>query len=88
MIPAMAALTIRKLDEGVKARLRLRAAKSGRSMEEEARRILSGALAEPSTEAPGQRLLRIFREEFGALGGVDLDLPSRDSDWEPPTFER
>ncbi|HEY3891642.1 MAG TPA: bifunctional phosphopantothenoylcysteine decarboxylase/phosphopantothenate--cysteine ligase CoaBC [Bradyrhizobium sp.] len=36
----MASLTIRKLDEGVKAYLRLRSAKNGRSLEEEVRVIL------------------------------------------------
>jgi phosphopantothenoylcysteine decarboxylase/phosphopantothenate--cysteine ligase len=35
----MASITIRKLDDGVKERLRVRAAKAGRSMEEEARAI-------------------------------------------------
>jgi phosphopantothenoylcysteine decarboxylase/phosphopantothenate--cysteine ligase len=37
----MSSLTIRKLDPAVKARLRLRAARHGRSTEEEVRRILS-----------------------------------------------
>src|SRR4051794_31774718 len=37
---AMASLTIRKLDEGIKAYLRLRSAKNGRSVEEEVRVIL------------------------------------------------
>ena len=36
----MASLTIRKLDEGLKAYLRLRSAKNGRSVEEEVRVIL------------------------------------------------
>src|SRR5262245_30128419 len=37
---AMASLTIRKLDDGIKAYLRLRSAKNGRSVEEEVRVIL------------------------------------------------
>src|SRR5262245_48008830 len=37
---AMASLTIRKLDEGIKSYLRLRAARNGRSVEEEVRVIL------------------------------------------------
>ena len=41
----MASITIRKLDDGVKTRLRLRAAENGRSMEEEARVILREAVA-------------------------------------------
>src|SRR5829696_4326026 len=61
----MASLTIRKLDETVKAYLRLRSAGNGRSVEEEVRVILGeliqgraelpgGAALPPSTEAPGQ----------------------------------
>src|SRR6266542_3950235 len=37
----MASLTIRQLDDQVKRRLRLRAARNGRSMEEEARHLLA-----------------------------------------------
>ena len=40
----MATLTIRDLDEGVKRKLRLRAAEHGVSMEEEARRLLAEAV--------------------------------------------
>ena len=39
----MASLTVRKLDEDLKASLRLRAAKAGRSVEDEVRRILREA---------------------------------------------
>ena len=41
----MASITIRQLDEGLKRRLRLRAARNGRSMEDEARTILRNAAA-------------------------------------------
>src|ERR671934_1196635 len=41
----MASITIRQLDEGLKRRLRLRAARNGRSMEDEARTILRAAAA-------------------------------------------
>lgn len=44
-------LTIRNLDEGVKQRLRLRAASHQRSMEAEAREILATSLAEPVTDS-------------------------------------
>src|SRR6476469_10576405 len=40
----MASLTIRKLDEGIKAYLRLRSARNGRSVEEEVRVILRETL--------------------------------------------
>ena len=41
----MSTLTIRNLDEDVKARLRVRAAENGRSMEAEVRAILRDSLA-------------------------------------------
>src|SRR5438105_3993132 len=48
----MASLTIRKLDEALKAQLRLRAAASGRSVEDEVRTILRDAAATPQTLTP------------------------------------
>jgi plasmid stability protein len=45
-MPGVASITIRRLDEGTKARLRIRAAHNGRSMEEEARTLLKAALTE------------------------------------------
>ncbi|MHC4887496.1 MAG: FitA-like ribbon-helix-helix domain-containing protein [Planctomycetota bacterium] len=41
----MSTLTIRKLDETIKGRLRLQAAAHGRSMEEEVRQILARAVS-------------------------------------------
>jgi plasmid stability protein len=47
----MASITIRRLDDNVKARLRVQAANHGRSMEAEAREILQEALApQPTTQ--------------------------------------
>ena len=58
MAPPMASITIRQLDDELKRRLRLRAARNGRSMENEARTILRDAaaidgadLGTPKTEA-------------------------------------
>ncbi|HZN30725.1 MAG TPA: flavoprotein, partial [Xanthobacteraceae bacterium] len=56
----MASLTIRKLDDALKKRLRLRAAQNGRSMEDEARTILrsaagAGVSAEPAGKRPARR---------------------------------
>jgi len=50
----MSSLTVRRLDERVKRRLRLRAARHGRSMEDEVRAILRGAAGEvePQNAAP------------------------------------
>ncbi|MCT0214366.1 plasmid stabilization protein [Synechococcus sp. CS-1326] len=80
----MASLTIRNLDDGLKAQLRLQAARHGRSMEEEVRVILAEALTVPSPSADaavglGSRI----RAHFAELGGVELDLPPRISSPEP-----
>src|SRR6202049_453229 len=47
----MASLTVRQLDERLKKRLRLRAARSGRSVEDEVRTILKSAAKETGLEA-------------------------------------
>jgi plasmid stability protein len=70
----MAALSIRNLDETVKRRLQARAARHGRSMEAEAREILIQAVSEPADSAG---LFTALLDRFGALGGVDLELPDR-----------
>lgn len=44
----MASLTVRNLSDSTKQKLRMRAAAHGRSMEEEARRILDEAVNPPS----------------------------------------
>jgi antitoxin FitA len=74
-VVAVAALNIRNLDETVKRRLQVRAARHGRSMEAEARAILAEAVREPAYSV---RLFTALLDRFGALGGVDLDLPHRD----------
>ena len=47
----MASLTVRQLDERLKKLLRLRAAKSGRSVEDEVRTILRAAAEETGSDA-------------------------------------
>lgn len=55
-------------------------------MEEEARHILSAALhAEPVNR--GQQIVDAFRAAFGPLGGVDLELPTREPPRDPPGFK-
>lgn len=78
----MASLTIRKLDDSLKARLRVRAAHHGRSMEEEARAILKAGLAPEPQRRPN--LAESIRRHLGALGGVELTLPSRGPVRRPP----
>jgi plasmid stability protein len=78
----MASITIRKIDDVVKTRLRVRAAEHGRSMEEEARCILREALDQ---EAP-RTLADLALEIFGPEHGVDLELPAPAKSREPPKF--
>ena len=78
----MASITIRNLDEGVKRRLRVRAAENGRSMEEEARDILRRSVGEAP---PPKDLGRAIHARFAALGGVELELP-RGPMRPPPEF--
>jgi plasmid stability protein len=80
----MATLTIRQLDDRLKQKLRVRAAHNGRSMEEEAREILRGALAAP--KGPEKNLAETIRELFAPFGGVELKIPKRESLREPPDF--
>ena len=80
----MASITLRNLDEQTKERLRVRAARQGRSMEDEARNILRAALAQDTKTA--RNLAQAIRKRFEPLGGVELELPETgvcSSDLEP-----
>ncbi len=70
----MASLSVRKLDEETVAQLRIRAARQGVSMEEEARQILKRAAAAP--ESLGDLAVRIFSP---AYGGEELVLQRRET---------
>ena len=81
----MASITIRNLQDGLKRRLRIRAAHHGRSMEEEVRQILNNVLSqEPSAPV---NLASAIRSRFAPLGGAELELPSREPMRDPPGFE-
>lgn len=71
----MASITIRQLEETTKRKLRLRAARHGRSMEQEAREILKAELSKPD-EQP-KDLGKAIRDIFAPLGGVELKIPPR-----------
>jgi len=85
----MATITIRNLDDKVKRRLQVRAALNGRSMEAEARDLLTGSLEEnPSSMMPEEDLGTAIHKRFAALGGVELQIPPRSQSHRPiPTFD-
>ena len=64
----MGNLSVRKLDDEVMQRLRIRAASKGLSMEEEVRRILKQAVSGP------ERLGDFALALFGPDHGIDLQL--------------
>lgn len=70
----MASIIIRNLEDDVKARLKLRAAGNGRSMEEEARDILRSAMGAADPRAD---LGLAINARFAGLGGLDLVLLPR-----------
>ncbi|MEP7363977.1 MAG: plasmid stabilization protein [Acidobacteriota bacterium] len=82
----MASITIRRLDEKTKERLRAQASRHGRSMEEEAREILKeGVSAKTDTL---NDLGESIHRRFAALGGLELDIRPRKPMREPPDFSR
>ena len=80
----MASITIRNLDDGVKTRLRVRAAEHHRSMEEEVRIILRNAVDAPRVRS--RDLAAFTRECFASVGGVELELPPRGAMRQPPNL--
>jgi len=81
---SVASLTIRGLDEALKTRLRLEAARHGYSMEEAARRILRRALMPPDIDAGG--LGSRIHAYFVEADTFDLDLPARSLPRPAPDF--
>jgi antitoxin FitA len=72
----MASMTIRDLDDRLKQKLRIQAAKNSRSMEEEARAILKAALS--SGEGSARSLYKSIRGRIEPLGGVEFDIAARE----------
>lgn len=70
----MASITIRNLDEDLKAKLRVVAASHGRSMEEEVRVILAQAL---SRDVKRGGLGSRIHGRFASMGGADIEIPAR-----------
>jgi len=80
----MASLTIRNIDESLKAKLRLQSAQHGRSMEAEIREILHKVLSPPtSTENFADRV----HKHFANLHLNSLTIPARQSVRNPPNLD-
>lgn len=81
----MATLTIRNIDEKVKDRLRMRAARNGRSMEAELRHLVTKAVGAVDTRCD---LATAIHRRFVVVGGVE-DLQPHPSVpvGDPPQFD-
>lgn len=79
----MASVTIRNLPDDVKQDLRERAARNGRSLEDEARRALI-ALVRPEAAEPRKSIGEMLYEM--SRPGIDLPIPPR-SRARIPTFD-
>jgi plasmid stability protein len=82
----MAQLLVRNIENGVKARLKRRARRNGRSMEEEIRDILRAAVHKDDSSPVGglgTKLAALFPKD-----GPDFVIEEfRGDDLEPPTFD-
>jgi plasmid stability protein len=82
----MASMTIRDIDEKLKAKLRVQAAQNGRSMEDEARDILRIALSLEPARVGG--LVEAIRARIDRIGGVELNIPPREAMREPIDLDK
>lgn len=81
----MASLMICNLDDKTKQRLRLQAARHGRSMEEEARRILAAGVR--AVRRPRDNIVDAIRRIVEPIGGIDLEPLPRGTLREIPRFD-
>jgi plasmid stability protein len=84
----MAQLLVRNIADDVKQKLQRRARRHGRSMEEEARRILEAAVTSSESEEHGWASR--IAAQFAGIGFTDKEaatLELRDSDARPAEFE-
>lgn len=74
----MAQLIVRKLDKAVRARLEVRAARNGRSIEDEARAII-----EDATDGEASRGDRMDNQSFGEfMHATFKDIGLTDEEWQ------
>ena len=84
----MATLTIRNIDDQVKAKLRINAAEHGVSMEEEVRQTLTRAVMPSANDADSRGLATRIRDRMKSMGikGFELEIAPREAIREPPDF--
>lgn len=82
----MSSITIRNLDDQLKASLRLRAARHGLSMEQEVRNILQTTLAADAESSSGLDFALRINQRFKGLGGDEWVLPERTAPRPAPDF--
>ena len=83
----MASITVRDLDDSLKARLRIQSAQHGHSMEEEVRQILRRALSGKVEQLGlGTRLSERFSELDGLTDLEDIHV-TRSLPRTPPNFD-
>ena len=78
----MANISVRKLDKEAYEQLRMRAARHGVSMEEEARQIIYQAVSAP------ERMSDVFQKYFSHTNGIDLKIPSQRKPHKPMDFKK
>lgn len=81
----MATLTIRELDDELHARLRVHAAKHGRSMEAEVRALLEERLS--SSPLPESGLGSRIHARFTTIGYAEFELPARSEEARAANFD-
>lgn len=72
----MAAISVRDLDESVTAKLKIQAARHGRSMEAEVRSILVSAVLDAEDQGPN--LAQAIRQRFTAVDGGEVHIAARE----------
>ncbi|MDR0946013.1 MAG: hypothetical protein LBM66_07630 [Bifidobacteriaceae bacterium] len=80
----MSVITVRGLEDAVQAKIERWAASSGRTVESEARAILTEATVPPSTGAGIHAALKLFDVALADAGISDFDLPPRRTDYPRP----
>ena len=82
----MAVLTVRNLPDQTKEALRVKAAKSGMSLESYVRQILQQASNEDIFTPP--QIMEVAAEYFGEKNGEDIELSPRSSNRHVIEFEQ